>query len=476
MKKILLSISALALVGIVGTGATSAIFSDDEVSTGNNFTAGAVDLTIDNESYYNGAISTSTTWLEARNLDDEEGPSGNGSYLFFNFDDVKPGDWGEDTISLHVNNNDSWLCADVTLRSNDDNGLTEPEGDDGDVTSGVGEGELADAIYFRWWADDGDNVYESDEDLLPAGTLGSLDVNETVTMALADSQTNIWDEEGPLPGDSVRYIGKAWCLGEMGNTPVTQDGEGKTGNNGPLVRGTGFSCNGAPVNNVTQTDSMTLDVAFHAEQARHNDEYVCSPLPQETTITVVKVVNNQFNGTSTVPDFTLFVGSTTVTSGVALTVATGTYQISEQGPAGYNAVFSGDCNAQGQVTVAEFDQAVCTITNNDIAPNPGQLTIDKSVSFSGPTIAGITTTNFPFTVTNNVTNAVTNFVDQVPQNLAPGTYTIAETYTGSSSIQFAATYSGDCTEIGVTDTATLVVASNGVHTCNVLNTITELPQ
>ncbi len=71
---------------------------------------------------------------------------------------------------------------------------------------------------------------------------------------------------------------------------------------------------------------------------------------------------------------------------------------------------------------------------------------------------------------------MTNFVDQVPQNLAPGTYTIAETYNGSSSIAFAATYSGDCSEIGVTDTATLVVASNGVHTCNVLNTITELPQ
>jgi hypothetical protein len=385
---------------------------------------------------------------------------------------VKPGDWGEDTISLHVNNNDSWLCADVTLRSNDDNGLTEPEGDDGDVTDGVGQGELADAIYFRWWADDGDNVYESDEDLLPAGTLGSLEVNETVTMALADSETNIWDDEGPLPGDSIRYIGKSWCLGEMTDTPVTQDGLGKTGDNGPLGRGTGFSCNGAPVDNVTQTDSMTLDVAFHAEQARHNDEYVCSPLPEETTITVVKVVNNNFNGTSTISDFDLFVGATEVTSGVPLIVTPGEYNITEQGPEGYTAVFSGDCNSEGVVNVSEFEEAICTITNSDVEVI-GQLEIDKSVSFSGPTIGGVSTTQFPFTATNDVTNDVYNFVDEVPQALPAGTYTIAETYTGGEDIIFNATYSGDCTEIGVTNTATITIPDDGSYVCNVTNLITE---
>ena len=336
----------LAVVGMLSIGATSAIFSDDETSTGNTFTAGAVDLTIDNESYYNGEVNEGTSWLQPANLDDGEGPSGEGAYLFFDFDDVKPGDYGEDTISLHVNDNDSWLCVDVTLTSDDDNGLTEPEEEDGDTTDGVGEGELADAIDFMWWADDGDNVYESDETLLPAGPLGNLDVDQTVSVALADSTTNIWDGEGPLEGGSVRYIGKAWCLGEMVATPV------EAGDNDPLVD-PGFTCDGAPVNNVTQTDSMSADIVFHAEQARHNDDFECTSLPVTTSIKVIKVVENDDEGTSVVEDFALFVGATEVTSGEVLEVTPGDYVVSESGPDGYNATFSGDCDAEGNITVAD---------------------------------------------------------------------------------------------------------------------------
>ena len=133
MKKILLSISVLAFVGAVVAGATGAFFSDTETSTGNTFTAGAIDLKVDNASYYNSSTSPTTSW-QLKDLTIEK---------FFNFSDVKPGDDGEDTISLHVNNNDSWLCADVALTSNDDNGITEPEGEDGDLTDGPGNGELA---------------------------------------------------------------------------------------------------------------------------------------------------------------------------------------------------------------------------------------------------------------------------------------------------------------------------------------------
>jgi len=48
MKKILLSIATLGVAGAVVIGGTTAIFSDSEVSTGNTFTAGAIDLQIDN--------------------------------------------------------------------------------------------------------------------------------------------------------------------------------------------------------------------------------------------------------------------------------------------------------------------------------------------------------------------------------------------------------------------------------------------
>ena len=47
MKKILISLMSIALViGLVGVG-TMAYFSDTETSTGNTFTAGTLDLTVD---------------------------------------------------------------------------------------------------------------------------------------------------------------------------------------------------------------------------------------------------------------------------------------------------------------------------------------------------------------------------------------------------------------------------------------------
>src|SRR3989344_2958288 len=171
MKKIVLSLGIIAAVAAIVVGATTAFYSDTETSKGNVLAAGAIDLGIDNESWYNGVKNASTSWALNYDLDkgcpNPFGDTGNPDddfipCLFFDFDDVKPGDWGEDTISLHVLDNDSWLCADVTLTSDDNNSMTEPESDDGDVTPGpIGEGELADAVNWYWWADDGDNVFET---------------------------------------------------------------------------------------------------------------------------------------------------------------------------------------------------------------------------------------------------------------------------------------------------------------------------
>ena len=146
MKRIVLStLLILGTLGAIATGGTGAYFSDTESSVGNVFTAGAIDLKIDNESYYNGILNATTTW-EATDLTVER---------FFDFDDLKPNDYGEDTISLHVETNDAYLCADVKLTSNDDNTQTEPEAlVDG---NGLITGELAGLVNFIWWADDGDN-------------------------------------------------------------------------------------------------------------------------------------------------------------------------------------------------------------------------------------------------------------------------------------------------------------------------------
>ncbi len=267
----------IAAIGVVAVGATGAFFSDTETSTGNIFTAGAIDLQIDNESYVtdpvtgNLSFSSSTSWT-LRDLTTVE--------RFFDFSDVKPGDMGEDTISLHVNNNDSWLCADVTLTSDNDNTCTEPEGTDegGNCGNDPGAGELADHINFIWWADDGDNVLEEGENVLPGGPLGAMSVGATTTVALADNNTNIWGTPGPLTGNSVRYVGKAWCFGDITSTPEPQDNQGSLpGVNGPLQRAPGVACSGASgLNNVTQTDSLTADVSFRAVQSRNNANFICS--------------------------------------------------------------------------------------------------------------------------------------------------------------------------------------------------------
>lgn len=96
-----------------------------------------------------------------------------------------------------------------------------------------------------------------------------------------------------------------------------------------------------------------------------------------TTITVNKVVTNDDGGTAVAGDFTLSIaGIGTVTNGVATNVAPGNYDVNETGVAGYQGTFSGDCDADGDVTIADGQDLVCTITNNDIAPS---ITLNKVV-------------------------------------------------------------------------------------------------
>lgn len=252
-------------------------------SSGTTFAVGEIDITIDNESYYNGVSHQSTSW-ELTDLTVEK---------FFDFADVKPGDYGEDTVSIHVadandTDEDSFLCADVTLTSNDENGCNEPEafvdGSCGDP--GPDEGELAGLIEFMWWADDGDNVFEDDEAIISEGPLGALTLGTPHTVTLADSDTNIWTGNGgPVPEGTTEHIGKAWCYGDLAPQALEQDGNPDAwspagDNDGSGTVGEpedgGFTCTGITLGNESQTDSVTLDVAFNAVQELGNDGYLCS--------------------------------------------------------------------------------------------------------------------------------------------------------------------------------------------------------
>lgn len=268
MKKIIISLSLIVGVAALAIGGTTAFMSDTETSSGNVFAAGQIDLGIDNESYYNGALNPGTSWELDFDLDDLETPR-----LFFNFLDLKPDDEGEDTISVHVKDNDAWACMSIDLTNRDDNGLTEPESGDGDATGGVDEGELQNEIHFVWWADDGDNVLEVGENVFKG--ISTLDELDNYQVALADSSGQGILSSGPLIGSQDYYIGKAWCFGALTTNPVQQDGQGKTGSNGPIQRGTGVSCDGTGLNNLTQTDSVKGDISFTAVQARHEETFLC---------------------------------------------------------------------------------------------------------------------------------------------------------------------------------------------------------
>ena len=317
MRRIFLSLTLIIVaVGSLAFGATKAFFSDTETSTANVFTAGAIDLLIDNDSYYNGVFNNDTSW-EKKDLTIEK---------FFDFRDLKPSDYGEDTISVHVDNNDAFVCADITLTSNNENGCNEPEGkvDSTCDNPGANNGELANLVNFIWWADDGDNVLEDDEKVISGpSVIGQLSLNEAYPITLADSATNIWnnnEEGGAIAGLETKYIGKAWCFGKMTTDPLSQDGSTSLrapdkDNNNDGKSGTpkdgGIACDGSLLDNKSQTDSLTADVEFRAVQARNNENFLCKkPLvfttctdPKQTYATKVVSYNQgvKKNGTAVDP-------------------------------------------------------------------------------------------------------------------------------------------------------------------------------
>jgi predicted ribosomally synthesized peptide with SipW-like signal peptide len=274
MKKILLSAAIIVGIGGAAFVATNAFFSDTETSTGNTFTAGAIDLKIDNTSYgfdWNNPTVTSPTGVWGLNNANSWQSTDLTNQLFFSFTDLKPGDYGEDTISLLVNSNPAYACMAFDLTSTPDNGLTEPEVDADDETDGVDGGELQNYLSFLFWNDDGDNVLEVGETVIQelSGLPGSVFTGSWLPLAQSGNT--------PLPANTTQYIGKGWCFGAMTATPVAQDG---VNTNPPSAPGrVGFTCSGAGDQNNAQTDGIVVDVGFYAVQSRNNEQFLCSGLP-----------------------------------------------------------------------------------------------------------------------------------------------------------------------------------------------------
>lgn len=302
--KIVLSVGMIVFVAAMVVAGTGAFFNDTETSTGNSFTAGALDLTVDSVGHINGLVCFDGAWhpesVVEWNADDEalqlvdqadvdgaiatyneDFPSNVpqagdpcastwaltdlGPETFFEFGDLKPGDQGENTISLHVENNDAYACVIIDNMIDADNDCTEPEADaDGeactvDVPEGDTGGELSQELRFFAWDDDGNNIWEDGEEVLFSNTEGpASDVIDGVVYPLYTPLT------GPLEGAQTHYVGLYWCYGA-----ITVDEVENT-----------LECDGAPVTNLSQTDSLMADFSFYVEQARNNEGFECPALDE----------------------------------------------------------------------------------------------------------------------------------------------------------------------------------------------------
>ncbi len=140
---------------------------------------------------------------------------------------------------------------------------------------------------------------------------------------------------------------------------------------------------GQTVTNTATASSQTLDNDPTNNTATVTTNINVPPVTTGT-LTVVKNVTNDNGGTKIPSNFTLHVNGSTSTSvtfagsatGTVLTLAGGSYVVSENNVSGYVGSFSGGCDGSGNVTVTNGQNVTCTITNDDQA---AQLTVIKHV-------------------------------------------------------------------------------------------------
>jgi predicted ribosomally synthesized peptide with SipW-like signal peptide len=254
MKKNIFSLMIIAAAAAVIIGGTTAYFSDTEKSEGNTFTAGSIDLKIASDCTYNGVSSDECGDWDLKDL--AGGPAVAGD-RFFNFKDVKPGDYGDNLISFEVQTNEAWMCLDL------------------DVTKNSNLGKY---LNIFWWIDANSNgVYDAGETILYGGPrtlngwLSIVNVGAGATgrlpLTFADSKINWKTHPGgstpnttPIPAGLEQHLGVGWCFGE-----ITLDANATRG----------FTCDGSGENNDAQNAEVMADLNFYVEQHRNNPNFVC---------------------------------------------------------------------------------------------------------------------------------------------------------------------------------------------------------
>ncbi|MGB7604643.1 MAG: ice-binding family protein [Lutisporaceae bacterium] len=173
--------------------------------------------------------------------------------------------------------------------------------------------------------------------------------------------------------NSARYCRTFWKVGSSATLGTTSHFVGHifalesiTANTGATVQGQLLARNGA-----VTLDNNTITNGF-CEIAPPS-----VPIPVPATLSVIKHVINDNGGTAVAADFNLHVKMEDIDvtaspapgvelPGTTYTLAAGTYKISEDVFAGYDASYSGDSDSSGNITLAAGENKTVTITNNDI--------------------------------------------------------------------------------------------------------------
>ena len=232
-KQLLASGGMLVFVAAVVVGGTGAFFSDTETSEGNVFTAGSVSINL---------LDYTHEWLGEEGAINEDDSSyfqtilsdGN---LRYQFNDLKPGDFGEITKVLENGANDAFWCARNSVTSDEQPfiDMLKLQVNDG---TGVTVNAFYDVPFNQWYS------LDSDDTTSPFDGALAVDADETEEL-------------------KVRY-----CFGEF-------DGDDSCVVNNPLD---------GDYWNQAQNQEITVDVEFFAIQQRNNENFTCGDLnePVET--------------------------------------------------------------------------------------------------------------------------------------------------------------------------------------------------
>lgn len=223
---------------------------------------------------------------------------------------------------------------------------------------------------------------------------GDCNANGVIVLGSGENKTcTITNEEKPT------YLTVSKVVINHGQNKVATDFGPFNVDGSPVVLDASNLVNSG-IHAVTENQDPNYNVSYSTEclngsiTLASGDDKTCTITNEEkpAKLIVTKVVTNDNGGTKVVSDFPLFVDQTGVTSGDTNTFDSGAHAVSETGNTDYAATITGDCNAQGNVTLVAGQTKSCTITNNDIAPKLHLIKVVTNDNGGTATVADFTLT------------------------------------------------------------------------------------